>query len=226
MESFLKSPVVIDNVPIYASRVAGSWRLAFVARKKNLLFFPQCKSYLRQSGKAEVSSCNPQYHEPTLDLYWWIIKLKQARIIQAEASSLAWSYITLGRYVASLETCLLSSQDSTKLMPCFAYLAQYESHQTQKKNAWNLFWEVPSSCSVCCCSRSSLIVLLNSWRFATGKATGIVLDSGDGVTHVIPIYEGYSLAHSCERMDLAGRDVTAHLQNLLRKSGINLTTTA
>lgn len=53
-----------------------------------------------------------------------------------------------------------------------------------------------------------------------------MLDSGDGVSHVIPIYEGYSLAHSCERMDLAGRDVTAHLQNLLRKSGINLTTSA
>jgi centractin len=62
--------------------------------------------------------------------------------------------------------------------------------------------------------------------FETGKSTGIVLDSGDGVTHVIPVYEGYSLAHSCERMDLAGRDVTAHLQTLLRKSGINLNTSA
>jgi len=111
-------------------------------------------------------------------------------------------------------------------MPRFTYLTQYESYQTQKKNAINLFWEVPSSSSVCCCSRSFVIVILNSFRFATGKATGIVLDSGDGVTHVIPIYEGYSLAHSCERMDLAGRDVTAHLQNLLRKSGVNLTTSA
>jgi len=53
-----------------------------------------------------------------------------------------------------------------------------------------------------------------------------VLDSGDGVTHVIPVYEGYSLAHSCERMDLAGRDVTSYLQTLLRKSGINLNTSA
>jgi actin-related protein len=111
-------------------------------------------------------------------------------------------------------------------MPCFTNWAQYESHQTQKKNVINLFWEVSSSCSVCCCSRSSIIVIIKTLRFATGKATGIVLDSGDGVTHVIPIYEGYSLAHSCERMDLAGRDVTTHLQNLLRKSGVNLTTSA
>ena len=62
--------------------------------------------------------------------------------------------------------------------------------------------------------------------YSAGRFTGCVADSGDGVTHVIPVYEGYSLAHSCERMDLAGRDVTSHLQNLLRKSGVNLTTSA
>ena len=63
-------------------------------------------------------------------------------------------------------------------------------------------------------------------RFATGKSTGVVLDSGDGVTHVIPIYEGYSLAHSCERIDFGGRDVTEHLRNLLRKIGVNMDTSA
>lgn len=62
--------------------------------------------------------------------------------------------------------------------------------------------------------------------FATGKSTGVVLDSGDGVTHVIPVYEGYSLAHSCERIDFGGRDVTDHLRNLLRKIGLNMDTSA
>jgi actin-related protein len=52
------------------------------------------------------------------------------------------------------------------------------------------------------------------------------LDSGDGVTHVIPVYEGYSLAHSCERIDFGGRDVTEHLKNLLRRIGINMDTSA
>lgn len=62
--------------------------------------------------------------------------------------------------------------------------------------------------------------------FATGKSTGIVLDSGDGVTHVVPVYEGYALTHSCERINFGGRDVTEHLRNLLRKSGINFNTSA
>ena len=43
---------------------------------------------------------------------------------------------------------------------------------------------------------------------------------------MIPVYEGYSLAHSCERIDFGGRDVTQHLRNLLRKSGVNMDTSA
>ena len=56
--------------------------------------------------------------------------------------------------------------------------------------------------------------------------TGVVLDSGDGVTHAVPIYEGFALPHSVMRSDVAGRDVTRHLRLLLRKEGANFHTSA
>ncbi|KAI0286971.1 actin family [Russula aff. rugulosa BPL654] len=62
--------------------------------------------------------------------------------------------------------------------------------------------------------------------YASGRTTGIVLDSGDGVTHAVPVFEGFSMPHAIRRVDVAGRDVTEHLQLLLRKAGHHLHTTA
>ncbi|KAJ2895319.1 Actin-related protein 2 [Zalerion maritima] len=62
--------------------------------------------------------------------------------------------------------------------------------------------------------------------YAQGLSSGVVVDSGDGVTHIVPVYESVVLNHLTRRLDVAGRDVTRNLINLLLRRGYALNRTA
>lgn len=58
--------------------------------------------------------------------------------------------------------------------------------------------------------------------FASGRTRGIVCECGAGVSHAVPVFEGFALLHAILRSEVAGQDVTAALASSLRRTGTAL----
>lgn len=52
--------------------------------------------------------------------------------------------------------------------------------------------------------------------FSTGTTTGLVAESGEGVTYTVPVFEGYALPHAMQTIEVAGQDVTRKLLQELK----------
>ena len=62
--------------------------------------------------------------------------------------------------------------------------------------------------------------------YAAGRTTGLVIDAGDGVSHTVPVFEGFTISHAVEKMQIAGRVLTNYLQKLLLEMGESFTSSA
>lgn len=73
---------------------------------------------------------------------------------------------------------------------------------------------------------SSISIQAMLTLYAQGLMTGVVVDTGDGVTHVVPVYDGYVPQHLIRRLDVAGRHITQYLIKLLMLRGYAFNRTA
>ena len=59
--------------------------------------------------------------------------------------------------------------------------------------------------------------------FSSGTTTGLVAESGEGVTYTVPVFEGYALPHAMQTMDVAGQDITNKLLEELQEGNVPVT---
>ena len=71
----------------------------------------------------------------------------------------------------------------------------------------------------------AVLALAASWtsrQVGERTLTGIVIDSGDGVTHCIPVAEGYVIGSCIKHIPIAGRNITSFIQNILRERELGI----
>ncbi|MFO7797069.1 MAG: double zinc ribbon domain-containing protein [Promethearchaeati archaeon] len=62
--------------------------------------------------------------------------------------------------------------------------------------------------------------------FSVGLTTGLVIESGDGITWIVPIINGQIIYQAVQKLNLAGMDISNNLKSLLMREGINITSSA
>ncbi|CAD5126490.1 DgyrCDS14607 [Dimorphilus gyrociliatus] len=92
--------------------------------------------------------------------------------------------------------------------------------KTKRQTMTQIMFETFSSPFMYLSNQASLAL------YGSGRSTGVVVDSGYGVSHIVSINEGYALPHGTLRLDMAGKDLTNYLMKLLSEKGYVFTTSA
>eukprot|EP01119_Soliformovum_irregulare_P024022 TRINITY_DN8524_c0_g1_i1.p1 TRINITY_DN8524_c0_g1~~TRINITY_DN8524_c0_g1_i1.p1 ORF type:complete len:372 (-),score=62.39 TRINITY_DN8524_c0_g1_i1:754-1818(-) len=112
------------------------------------------------------------------------------------------------------EQLLLSPQDQPILLT-----ESYMAPRSQREKFFEMMFERFNVPAIYIAHQPELSL------FASGRQTAMVLDSGEGVTHITAIYDGMVLPFSIQRSHFGGGDVTRHLGDMLNRHGGTFSTT-
>jgi actin-related protein len=94
-----------------------------------------------------------------------------------------------------------------------AVMSLYSSGRTT-----GIVFDAGDGVCMCVCMYSSIHTHRYTDKY-TYTYTHTLTHSHTGVSHTVPIYEGYALPHAIMRLDLAGRDLTEYMCKLLSERG-------
>lgn len=203
---------VLTNQPVVIDNGSGTIKAGFAGQDTPKCFFPNCvgrpKHTRAMAGAVEGDRFIGRKAQELRGLLRMRYPMQHGIVEDWEDMEMIWNHV----YADELKT--LSEEHPVLLTEA------PHNPRSNRETAAQIFFEtfnVPAMYV----SMQAILGL-----YSSGRTTGVVLDSGDGVTHAVPVYEGFAMPHAIRRIDVAGRDVTEHLQYLLRRSGYYLHTSA
>lgn len=165
---------------------------------------------------------------PITGPYGWRWSITAALATRSLISHGEWSRTELGWYVSCVGLYVRTQENGywSDEHKDIADRTPNESHkESRKDDRGKNIWNSHKVASKCISIHAYLQVMFEKYGFdstyiaiqavltlyAQGLISGVVIDSGDGVTHICPVYEEYSLPHLTRRLDIAGRDITRYL---------------
>lgn len=198
VDAFANQPVVIDNG-------SGLMKAGFAAAEMPKLIFPtyvgRPKHLKVMAGAAAGDIFVGEKAKELRGILKLTYPMKNGSVLDWEDMHQIWSHIYSELDVAQDQHPVLLTE------------APLNPKGNRSKSA-ELFFESFNVPSLYVQNQSILSL------YASGRTTGVVIDSGEGCTSIVPVFEGFALPHSIERMDVGGRNITEYLNLLLKKNGV------